>query len=187
MNKKQERILDIAIDVFTRYGVRRTTMGDIAERAGISRQTLYTSYANKDDILAAAVRHAADKTMAAITCAWQSAEGIGDRLDIYFQRAVVDYFELLRQMPDADDLLTGFSESGAAVIEAAEARKAEALASQLEPYAGKLEAAGMTVTDLADFIQSSSASFKYAARDKAHLKRLLKSLKTSVLTLIGEA
>lgn len=187
MNKKQERILEIAIDVFTRYGVRRATMGDIAERAGISRQTLYSSYANKDDILAAAVRHAANKTMEAITCAWQSADAIADKLDIYFQRAVVDYFDLLSQMPDADDLLTGFSESGAAVIEEAEARKADALASQLEPYAKQLEAAGMTVMDLADFIQSSSASFKYAARDKTHLNRLLKSLKTSVLTLVGEA
>lgn len=187
MNEKQERVVETAIEVFSRYGVKRTTMGEIAERAGISRQTLYSMYANKDDILTAAMRHATDKTLADIALAWKSAGSLGEKLDIYFDHAVVAWYEQLRTMPDANDLLTGMGEVTSDVIKAAEGRKAHLLAEALAPYAQRLGADGPSPSDLADFVQSASSGFKYSANDTAHLKRLLGALKSSVLTLVGEA
>ena len=186
MNEKQQRVVETAIEVFSRYGVKRTTMGEIAERAGISRQTLYSMYANKDDILTAAMRHATDKTLADIETAWETAATLGEKLDIYFAHAVEAWFERLRSMPDANDLLTGMSEATAAVIRTSEGHKAALLATALAPCGGRLGAVGMTPADLADFIQSASSGFKYSANDTAHLKRLLGALKSSVLTLVDE-
>jgi AcrR family transcriptional regulator len=37
---KEERVIAGATEVFLRYGFARTTMGDIAERVGISRPAL---------------------------------------------------------------------------------------------------------------------------------------------------
>lgn len=44
-----EEVLDAAYDCLTRYGVRRTTMDDIASTMGVSRSAVYQYVRNKDD------------------------------------------------------------------------------------------------------------------------------------------
>ena len=61
MRGRDEHIIDAAKRLFLRYGVKRTGMNDIAEEAGISRQTLYKSFANKDAVLQATIRLLADQ------------------------------------------------------------------------------------------------------------------------------
>ena len=39
------------IEVFSNYGFRKTSMSDLAEAAGVSRQTLYNRFKSKEDIL----------------------------------------------------------------------------------------------------------------------------------------
>ncbi len=52
-------VLDAALSAFLDFGVRRTNMGDIARRAGISPATLYRRYAQKSDlVLAVGMREA---------------------------------------------------------------------------------------------------------------------------------
>lgn len=43
-------VLDATYDCLTRYGVRRTTMDDIATTMGMSRSALYQYVRNKDDV-----------------------------------------------------------------------------------------------------------------------------------------
>ena len=187
MNEKELRYIEAAFDVFARYGVRRTTMGEIAEQAGVSRQTLYASYANKEEILAAAMRHAMDKTVTAIEADWATIEDIGDKLDVYFHHAVIVYFELIRSMPDANDLIAGIGDAAIAERERGEEAKRAALATLFEPYESALEASGTSSADLADFVQTSTAGFKYTATDLNHMRRLLGALKSAALSLLGES
>lgn len=49
----REEILDAVADSVQAVGVRRTTMAEIARRAGISRSTLYTHFADVDEATAA--------------------------------------------------------------------------------------------------------------------------------------
>ncbi|MFF0431452.1 TetR/AcrR family transcriptional regulator [Streptomyces sp. NPDC004327] len=44
-----DEVLDAAYDCLTRYGVRRTTMDDIAATMGVSRSAVYQYVRNKDD------------------------------------------------------------------------------------------------------------------------------------------
>ncbi|RNL62982.1 TetR/AcrR family transcriptional regulator [Nocardioides marmoriginsengisoli] len=44
-------VLDAALEAFLDFGVRRTSMGEIARRAGISPATLYRRYAQKSDVV----------------------------------------------------------------------------------------------------------------------------------------
>ncbi|ASN22807.1 TetR/AcrR family transcriptional regulator [Streptomyces pluripotens] len=44
-----DEVLDAAYDCLTRYGVRRTTMDDIATAMGVSRSAVYQYVRNKDD------------------------------------------------------------------------------------------------------------------------------------------
>ncbi len=50
-----ERVVRSARDCFARYGVHRTTMGDVAKAAGISRQTLYNTVPGRDELVEAVV------------------------------------------------------------------------------------------------------------------------------------
>ena len=50
-----ERILEAAREELSAYGLRRTTLDDIAARAGVGRATLYRRFANRDTLLAALV------------------------------------------------------------------------------------------------------------------------------------
>ncbi len=47
------RVLDGALCAFLDYGIRRTTMGEIAKRSGVSPATLYRRFAQKSDVVEA--------------------------------------------------------------------------------------------------------------------------------------
>lgn len=186
MNDKEKRILEVTIDVISRYGVRKTTMGDIASEAGISRQTLYASYAGKEEVLAAAVRYSTDKTLEALEADWRSEGTMSDKLDAYLQHCVIAYYDIISKMPDSEDLITGYNAVGMAEQEKAYQRKKDMLASILKPYEAKLSAAGSTPAEFADFFVSASANLKFTAESRDHLLSLLASLKKASLALLGQ-
>src|SRR5690349_15539586 len=47
----RDPVLDAALTAFLDFGIRRTSMGEIARRAGISPATLYRRYAQKSDVV----------------------------------------------------------------------------------------------------------------------------------------
>jgi len=49
------RILDATVEASTIHGLVRLSITDVAQRAGVSRVTLYKHFANKDDLIAASV------------------------------------------------------------------------------------------------------------------------------------
>ncbi len=51
--KTREAILDAAIQVFSVRGVSRTTLANIAKKAGVTRGAIYWHFKNKEDLLAA--------------------------------------------------------------------------------------------------------------------------------------
>ena len=60
---RQERVLAVALEVFGRYGFRKTSMDEIARSADISRQGLYLHFANKEALFRAAVRRELDTAL----------------------------------------------------------------------------------------------------------------------------
>ncbi len=187
MGQKEEAIVKAAICVMSRYGVKRTTMNDIANAAEISRQTLYNSFANKDEILRAAVRHGCEQSVANVRGEWQEEPALGDRLDSFFRHTVIFHYDFIHSTPDADDIISGFNEAGKDEIEKTQIRYRELLKEALGPHEQAIATAGMTVAQLADIICVSAVGYKYKAHDKAHLEELLRSLKIMVLTLAGTA
>ena len=54
-NEMLGRILQAARECFSRYGVHRTSMTDVAKAAGVSRQTLYNTIAGRQELIEAVV------------------------------------------------------------------------------------------------------------------------------------
>lgn len=53
----RQRIIDAAYECFWRAGYTRTSLDTIAERAAVTKRTLYSYFRSKDDLLAAVMAH----------------------------------------------------------------------------------------------------------------------------------
>jgi AcrR family transcriptional regulator len=96
-----EQILDAALLLYTDVGIRRSTVGDVARRAGVDRVTVYRRVGNKDEILqAVALREATRLTEAVLTAA-AGHDTLADRIATAFATAVVH----LRQNPILNRIL----------------------------------------------------------------------------------
>jgi AcrR family transcriptional regulator len=64
---RRERLLAVALEVFGRYGFRKSSMDEIARSADISRQGLYLRFASKDALFRAAVRQELETALAEVS------------------------------------------------------------------------------------------------------------------------
>ncbi len=181
MKNRESNILEAATRVFTRYGVKRTTMNDIAEEAGIVRQTLYNVFKNKDEVLCATIRWFCDTSLAAAEFEIAKTDKLEDQLDILFHNFVVTAYDMIEQSPDADDVINGFNALGKEELERAKARFCNAFENLLTPHAAALDANGYEVATMADYVTTAAKGVKSQARNKAHLLASLDTLKKTVL------
>ena len=179
----EKKFIDAAVRTFLRYGVRKSTMSDIAAEAGVSRPTLYASYRSKDEILAAAIRDMSEASLKRAVEAWETSDDLGDKLDAFFQATVIPAFDLLQTATDADELVSGHNAAGKAAILEAQMAKRKALMEILKPYKSRIEKSGQTASQLAYFIVVTSTGFKYSAQNKEDLLDLLSTLRASVLVM----
>ncbi|MEM9476948.1 MAG: TetR/AcrR family transcriptional regulator [Pseudomonadota bacterium] len=185
MENRHADIIDAAKGLFLRYGVKRTGMNDIAEEAGISRQTLYKAFANKEAVLQATIRMLADKVVADIEAGIEKADGLGTKLDVVLKHIAVEHYDFLQSSPNAEDIVAGVNASSQEELEAGAKRNVELIGRVLEPHADAIEANDLTVTQLADFIQRSATAAKHDAKNRKHFLELLAVLRVSVLRLTG--
>jgi len=54
-NDVKNRIIEVAQDIFKKYGFRKSTMDEIAEATGKSKSTLYHYFKSKEDVFAAVI------------------------------------------------------------------------------------------------------------------------------------
>ena len=101
---KEERALASAAEAFTRYGYARTTMGDIAARAGMSRPALYLLFRDKDAIFDGVVRDLDRRTLAEIGAAVDGMESLEEKLAFACTTWGRHPIELVAAHPDAADL-----------------------------------------------------------------------------------
>lgn len=97
----QERLLDAALEVAALHGLSRLSVGDVAKRAGLSRQTLYKHFASREELVAQTVLREAGRMVEGIIAA---AELHDDPL-ASLEAAIVRALELLRDHPLLDRLL----------------------------------------------------------------------------------
>ena len=79
MGRTRGALLGATAECVARYGIRKTTMVDVASKSGVAKATLYNHFRTKDDVLAAVVeQQVADLVGACVTTA--SSTGLVDAL-----------------------------------------------------------------------------------------------------------
>jgi TetR/AcrR family transcriptional regulator, repressor for uid operon len=78
------RILDAAYELFCHIGIQRTTMEDVARRAGVSRITVYRRFATKNALVDQAVRREIRRYLDQFLLDIERAETAADRVVLGF-------------------------------------------------------------------------------------------------------
>ena len=181
MIEREKTILDAAVQVFSRYGVKRTNMNDLAREAGISRQTLYNAFRNKDDILRALIRVYAEQAVAEVDAGLESIEGLGAKLDLAFEKFALQPFDMIAASPNAEDIVEGFNATSQAELAAAAESSRAVFERILSPHEDALSRAGLSAASLSDLVQRAAKAAKSTARDREHLLSLLGVLRNLCL------
>jgi len=168
---RQERVLAVALEVFGRYGFRKTSMDEVARSADISRQGLYLYFSSKEALFRAAVRQELDTALGdASRCLNEEGAELGQRviagLDAWLGRYVgsmlaSDIAGLLRnravQIEDmVDAAVAAFDAQLAATVAAATAERDRR---RLGVTPEEIAAALHTVGQGAKYLSSSRAEF----------------------------
>ncbi len=87
-DKTYEKILDAGLALFVEFGLRRTTMEDVASRAGIGRATAYRRFADKDQLIQVVILRECQQQLAMIEGDLKNVDGGLERVLESFVLAV---------------------------------------------------------------------------------------------------
>ena len=180
MSDRNTRIIEAAGRLFSRYGVSKTTMNDIAREAGVARQTLYNAYPSKDEILRGAVQSHLRKTLDEIVEAWMRVDGLDAKLQLFFDLGPLAWYDQVKSSPEMEELVDGIHSVAKAEMEHFEAQ-------WIRAFQRELEVAGVLAEDrsaLADFVYSSATNAKYSAGSRDILVKRLELLRKAVVRLV---
>ncbi len=116
-----DRVAAAALDEFAEHGIRRTSMEDIARRAGVSRMTVFRRFASKQRLVEVVIAREVHRGMRELDLLWEGAETLEDRLVAGFEfagryvRGHPLFDRLLRSEPEV--LLPPLTLDGGPVLE----------------------------------------------------------------------
>ncbi len=102
---QRDAILDAAFGLFARYGYRRTSLGDVAQAAGLSRPALYHYFRNKEDVFRALSQRINHSVVEAVTAAAQQDGDTLTRLTGVLEARVGWAFDLLHASEHGRELV----------------------------------------------------------------------------------
>ena len=185
MSDTETQILDAAIAAVAFSGMRKTSVGDIADRAGVSRQTVYNLFGAKDDVYRAAIEHLGLRWRTQAQKGLESATGLSEQLDALFEVFAVEAFRFSHANPDSADMFLEAHLVAPDLMAEFFDKNRELFAQVLSPYSDQLNERGLSVTGLADQLEIACRGYKRDARSLEHLRELLVTQKSLTLAHLG--
>jgi AcrR family transcriptional regulator len=165
---RRSYVVAAATEVFRRYGFARTTMGDIARAAGLSRPTLYAAFPDKPAIFEAVISDLVDVELARIRSGNRRRTALPAQLRYACEHWMSTGYEIISANPDASDLF----DDRFPAVQAGNTAFEALLVELIEPAT---RSSGLEVSphDLARMMTSAMQGFKRRAATKTELDRLL--------------
>lgn len=101
---RHDVIVAAATEVFLQYGYQKSTMGDIATAAGLTRPTLYLSFPDKKSIFFTVIGALVDAKLEQIRDGLEGRTELVDRLEFACRTWALGAQELMATHPNAADL-----------------------------------------------------------------------------------
>ncbi len=183
MSSKSDKILAAAFDVFTRYGVQKATMGDIAKAAGVARQTLYNTYGTKETVMEAVVRSVADEKRKEITGYWAEATEFEAVLNIFCTYGTLAWYDHAHESPYTEEFMEyATTRCQSAYLDGFELWKQD-LAHQIGRFYPAIATDKLPI--LADFIFSGITNTKQHVPNRDALKNRLDLQTRAILAILA--
>jgi AcrR family transcriptional regulator len=131
-----DRVAAAALAQFAEFGMRRSTIDDVARRAGVSRVTVFRRFETKQRLVEVVVAREIQRGMAELTRTWQRGESLEQRLlhglsfTVSFVRGHPLFDRLLRSEPEV--LLPLLTIEGAPALELYRSLIAELLRAEIQ-------------------------------------------------------
>jgi AcrR family transcriptional regulator len=167
-------VLDAAVGVFARFGYRKTSMEDVARAAGVSRQGLYLSFANKEELFRRAVEHSLSSQLA---CAITELSCTENNLETRLIAACKEWSgRFVGSLgTDAADLMCASTSLAGATLAEYEWQFEEAVARAIgaTPMADRCAAAGLNIADFARALHATARGLKQACKTQEEFVRVM--------------
>ena len=101
-----DRVASAALAQFADFGIRRSTIDDVARRAGVSRVTVFRRFENKQRLIEVVVAREIRRGAAELAKVWQDGESLEQRMldglsfTVSFVRGHPLFDRLLRSEPE---------------------------------------------------------------------------------------
>jgi AcrR family transcriptional regulator len=185
MNSDKElQVIQAAYKVFFRYGFARTTMGDLAKEAGLSRPALYLIYPGKAEVFQAVVEWMTESMLDTIASTLKADWPLERKLTHTLEVSIAKGYDEVKAHPDAQDLLSLDSQMPG--LEHAYLKLQMCLADLLED---SVKASGLkaTANEIARTLMSAMRGFKLVATDGKDLRRLIALQVALVSSALGQS
>jgi AcrR family transcriptional regulator len=96
-DETRARIIDALIELHETVGASRTTVTEVARRAGVNRMTVYKHFATEADMVAACTSHWIERHPPPDVEAWASVRDPDERLQVALDQ-LYDYYRQTRAM-----------------------------------------------------------------------------------------
>lgn len=187
---KRERALKAAHQIFICFGYRRTTMGDLAEAAEMSRPALYLLYRNKEDIFRAVIVRYYNQAKREAEQRVCVCSGLSEKLASVMEVWVENPYVEVAGSSKAGEIY----EAGHSFAEDLRGQFTDCYASQIlkvltesdEVEHASLKLRGLSLDRIAAFLARSTLGLKREVQDLAQLQTLLEDTrKIAFYTLCG--
>lgn len=149
-------IHDAAVQVFSVRGFTATSMGHIAEAAGMSRPALYQYFRNKQDVFASAFASLFDDAVDRALAALDEPGPTAAQLDGFLQRFHGDLWERMAASPHSEELMVAKYRHAADTT----SRTLERLSAGLDGYLSRTGRDRATRAAWSDLLELSPRGFK---------------------------
>ena len=182
MKNSDSQISQAAMAQFAKYGIRKTTMQDVADEAGVSRQTLYNRVPNKDALLQLVARCYFEDIMMRCVDDVSEAVDLSAALDVLIGYFVKEPWQTIHAMPEAGDFEAATDKAIAGEVEKASAKKMTIVSETITHFYDGYDE--RKAQDIARFFCATASGVKSEAKSAAELETLCDVMKASLLATL---
>jgi TetR/AcrR family transcriptional repressor of mexJK operon len=182
-DKKRDAILDASNQQFRTYGYRKTSMDDIAKHIGISRASLYSYFADKDDIFREVAMQIHEQALAATEVCLRVTtkhQEFSTRIKNALMARHSPFQEAVTLSTHGGELFDEYSRLCGDIVADSNRRFQAMLVKALNAAVKKgeinLKASGVSAIAAAEILNLSAAGLKHGALDIATFEKRAKDL-----------
>lgn len=158
-------------------------MNDVAAAAGVSRQTVYNIFPNREALLEGVVRYHFRSKWQAIGEAVANVDDRRELFAIMLDILVVSSWKSMQAMPHADELELELNTTMRDLLEEVHAEGTRKLCEFFLPYEEQLQSRGITAKGMGEMLHLSIVGLKLSSTSAEQIETVVATLKACLVAV----